>query len=74
MDNAPAHHADVVQRTLEFMEWPQLKHPAYSPDLSPCDFFLFPLLKRQLCGKTFPNVAALKDAVKDEIAAVTAVQ
>ncbi len=37
-------------------------------------FFLFPLLKRQLRGKTFPNVAALKDAVKDEIAAVTAVQ
>ncbi len=42
MDNAPAHRADVVQRTLDFMQWPQLKHPPYSPDLSPCDFFCSP--------------------------------
>ncbi len=48
MDNAPTHRATIVQDTLAFMEWPLLKHPPYSPDLSPCDIFLFPLLKGQL--------------------------
>ena len=27
-----------------------LNHPPYSPDLSPCDFFLFPRLKKMLSG------------------------
>ena len=28
-----------------------LNHPPYSPDLSPCDFFLFQRLKKMLSGK-----------------------
>jgi len=31
-------------------------HPPYSPDLAPCDFFLFPRMKRDLKGKSFQNV------------------
>ena len=27
-----------------------LNHPPYSPDLSPCDFFLLPRLKKMLSG------------------------
>ena len=27
-----------------------LNHPPYSPELSPCDFFLFPRLKKMLSG------------------------
>ena len=27
-----------------------LNHPPYSPDLSPCDFFLFPRLKKMISG------------------------
>lgn len=30
-----------------------LPHPAYSPDLAPCDYFLFPNLKKWLGGKRF---------------------
>ena len=29
-----------------------LNHPPYSPDLSPCDFLLFPRLKKMLSGNT----------------------
>jgi hypothetical protein len=29
-----------------------LPHPPYSPDLAPADFFLFPVLKRELAGLT----------------------
>jgi len=30
--------------------------PPYSPDLAPCDFFLFPRLKRELKGKHWESV------------------
>jgi hypothetical protein len=26
----------------------QILHPLYSPDLAPCDFYLFPMVKRKL--------------------------
>ncbi len=64
MDNAPAHRSDLVQEGLRQLQWPTLKHPPYSPDLSPPDFFLFPYLKRQLRGINFGTTAALKDAIE----------
>jgi len=33
-----------------------LPHPPYSPDLAPCDFFLFPKMKLQLKGRRFDRV------------------
>ncbi len=41
MDNAPAHNALPVRRWMEAVEWFQLAHPPYLPDLSPCDFFFY---------------------------------
>ena len=32
-----------------------IPHPPYSPDLAPCDFFLFPNLKIWLGGKKFSS-------------------
>jgi hypothetical protein len=43
-----------------------LQHPPYSPDLAPCDFWVFPTLKRQLRGKRFSS----DDEVKNATAAV----
>ena len=37
-----------------------LPHPPYSPDFSPTDFFLFPLMKKVLEGKHFANVEKVK--------------
>ena len=31
-----------------------LEHSPYSPDLVPCDFFLFPRLKKNLAGRNIP--------------------
>ena len=45
-DNASAHKCALVQDFLKTEKVVQLPHPPYSPDLSPCDFFLFPLLKK----------------------------
>jgi hypothetical protein len=30
-----------------------LEHPSYSPDLTPCDFWAFPTMTRELRGKKF---------------------
>jgi hypothetical protein len=40
------------------------RNPAYSPDLAPCDFFLFGYLKSQLEAKTFFDENSLKTEVE----------
>jgi len=37
-----------------------LEHPPYSPDLAPCDFFLFPKMKSTLKGTRFESIDAVK--------------
>jgi hypothetical protein len=38
-----------------------LPHPPYSPDLAPCDFFLFPEMKLQLKGRRFDRVEGVEE-------------
>ena len=52
-DNAPAHNFVVAQQTACVCGLKILPHPAYSPDLAPSDFFLFPALKSDLRGRRF---------------------
>ena len=44
-DNAVPHKSWHVTSVIDEYKWETLKHPAYFPDLSPCDFDLFPELK-----------------------------
>ena len=44
-DNASSHKYDVGKSFLASEKVKVLNRPPYSPDLSPCDFFLFPRLK-----------------------------
>ena len=37
------------------LSWSGIHHPPYSPDLAPCDFFLFPNLKDSLAGQKFES-------------------
>jgi hypothetical protein len=37
-----------------------VSHPRYSPDLSPCDFALFPKLKMKLKGRRFETVSDIQ--------------
>ena len=62
-DNAPAHKSKLVQDYLRVESIKQLPHPPYSPDLSPCDFFLFPRLKKMLSGRRYGSRSALGSAV-----------
>ena len=45
-DNAPAHRAVTTDEFLAKHNILSPPHPPYSPDLAPCDFFLFPQLKK----------------------------
>jgi len=50
-DNAPAHTSALEVVELGY----ELPHPPCSPDLAPCDFFLFPNLKKSVAGQKFAS-------------------
>lgn len=66
-DNAPAHRARATQEFLQATQLVQLPHPAYSPDLAPADFFLFPRMKKNLKGKHFNSREELVVALQAEL-------
>ena len=69
-DNAPSHQASTTQETIDRRSIEVFGHPPYSPDLAPCDFFLFPTLKKILRGRQFDDVADLQRAVQSAIASL----
>ena len=54
-DNASAYTAAVTLDFLAASDVQLATHPPYSPDLAPCDWFLFLPVKKQLKGKQFQN-------------------
>ncbi|GFV01538.1 protein GVQW3 [Trichonephila clavipes] len=51
----------LEKRFLAKHSIPVLEHPPYSPDLAPCDFYLFPKVKSALKGTRFESVEAVKE-------------
>ncbi|XP_027233874.2 uncharacterized protein [Penaeus vannamei] len=66
-DNAPAHSALSIRQFLAEKSIAVLEQPPYSPDLAPCDFFLFPKLKGVIKGTRFEDVDDIKKAVTTEL-------
>ncbi|GFR78589.1 transposase [Elysia marginata] len=62
-DNAGPHKARATSQSLRELGIQVLPHPAYSPDLAPCDFWLFPILKDRLAGRKFHRIQDLAKAV-----------
>ena len=62
-DNASAHKSTTVHEYLKESGLDVLDHPPYSPDLSPCDFWLFPRLKEMLAGHRFESHCGIGSAV-----------
>ena len=63
-DNAAPHKANIVKEYLSENKVKILSHPSYSPDLAPCDFFLFPKIKKELGGRSFSSIENLSRAVQ----------
>ena len=62
-DNASSHKCEVVKSFLASENQKVLNHPSDSPDLSPCDFFLFPRLKKMLSGNKYTSRSSLGSAI-----------
>lgn len=53
-DNAPPHTSNIVNNYInDKKRVSRLDHPPYSPDLSPCDFWLFPTIKNKMKGSVY---------------------
>ncbi len=63
MDNASSHTAGDTQVYLHKNNFTILQHPPYSPDLAPCDYWAFPVLKKQIRGQRFAGVPELQARV-----------
>ncbi|GFS02279.1 transposase [Elysia marginata] len=66
-DNAGPHRARATTQSLRELGIQVLPHPAYSPDLAPRDFWLFPILKDRLAGRKFHRIQDLAKAVNSEL-------
>ena len=62
-DNAPVHNSILVTDYLTKVGIKTVPQPPYSPDLAPCDFFLFPKLKENLRGCRYETIEGMKEAV-----------
>jgi len=60
-DNAPAHRSFKVSQFLAKNNMTMIPHPPYSPDLAPCDFFLFPKLKLRMKGRRFNTTEEIQE-------------
>ena len=54
-DIARGHTCAVTMTKLHELNFELLSYPPYSPDLAPCDFFLFPNMQKWLAGKRFES-------------------
>ena len=60
-DNATPHIAKNVKNYLETKRIKTIRHPPYSSDLAPCDFWLFSHIKQQLTDQT--DAESMKKAI-----------
>lgn len=65
MDNASSHRAKTTQKALKEAFLIEAPHPPNSPDLAPCDFFLFGFLKGEIAGTIFNSYEELQVTVMD---------
>ena len=63
-DNARPHKSKEVKETIASMGLEELEHPPHSPDLAPCDFWLFDGLKRHLAGSVFEEDVQIERAIR----------
>ena len=66
LDNARVHTCQIAMDAVERNGYELIPHPAYSPDLAPSDFLLFPNLKKNdIRGCHFPSDEEVVTAVEE---------
>ena len=70
-NNAPAHNALPVKQLLATKNITVLEQPPYSPNLAPCDFYLFPEIKSVFKGTHFVSAESVKAKTAEVIKNLT---
>ena len=66
-NNAPVHNSILVTDYLTKMGIKTVPHPPYSPELTRCDFWLFPKLR----GSRYETIEEMKEVVTKVIDTLT---
>lgn len=64
-DNASVHTSNATRATIQNQKWELLPHPPHSPDISPCDYYLFPHLQQNFYNVNLVNHEAAKHEVDE---------
>jgi transposase len=59
-DNAPVHTSLVGREFLTKNNMATVPQPAYSTDLAPCDFYVFPKMKLRMKGQHFMSIEEIQ--------------
>ena len=66
-DNARPHTAKHTKDYIDVTGFKTINFPPYSPDLAPCDFWLFPRIKGALAGRIFSSIDDVQVAWNEEL-------
>ena len=61
-DNAPAHRSTFITDFFNKNHILTVNHSPYSPDLAPCDFYLFGKLHLAMKGKRYADIETIQKA------------
>ena len=70
MDNATPHKAKKTVESLEANKFMRVEQPAFSPDLSPSDFYLFGRVKKMLEGRVFESPEHLLSNIHEVLSTI----
>ena len=70
-DNASSHKSLITRNKIESVGFIEVEHPPYSPDIAPCDFFLFGYIKNKLKGNVFNTSNELKVAIEKVVMGIS---
>jgi transposase len=65
IDNSMCHNGAKITEKLEKRHIARASHPLYSPDLSPCGFWLFGILKQKMKERIFQIVEQILAAITE---------
>ena len=70
-DNSPCHTSRAVSDAMTRLRCRRVPHPAYSPDLAICDFYLFGRIKERLAGVSVGGAEDLRNEVMSILAEIS---
>ena len=68
-NNLPTHVSRLMLSFLVKHQITQVTQPLYSPDLAPCNFWVFPKLKSPLKGKRFQTIDEIQENTEGQLMA-----